>query len=148
MNDYYDTGVLLKLVIQEPESPAVITFVQTRAAPLPLHPLLEYEAKNALRAKRFRKEITARELRESLREMDEYIRLGRFERITLDLLKALDEAERLSAKITPATGCRAIDLLHISIARQLSCQNFVSLDVRQLRAAQAAGFRIVNPCKP
>src|SRR5881397_296463 len=99
MNDYYDTGVLLKLVIQEPESPAVITFVQTRAAPLPLHPLLEYEAKNALRAKRFRKEITARELRESLREIEEYIRLGRFERITLDLLKALDAAEGLSAKI-------------------------------------------------
>ena len=31
MNDYNDTSVLLKLVIQEPESPAVITFVQTQA---------------------------------------------------------------------------------------------------------------------
>ena len=47
MNDYHDTG-LLKLVIQEPESPSVITFVQSRAALLLLHPLLEYETKNAL----------------------------------------------------------------------------------------------------
>jgi predicted nucleic acid-binding protein len=66
-------------------------------------------------------------------------------RRTVDWTAALAEARRLAEAHTAATGCRTLDLLHIAIARQWDCTEFLSLDDRQLRTAKAAGLAVVDP---
>ncbi len=53
MNTYYDTGILLKLCTEEPESPAVRDFVTGRGEPIRVSELRLAECVSALRLKQF-----------------------------------------------------------------------------------------------
>jgi predicted nucleic acid-binding protein len=141
---FFDTGVVLKLVIEEPLSPLTRAFVIRRGVPVPLSLLIELEIENALQALRFRREITAEQLAGSRGLVTEMIRRGRFEKIDLSLDEIGREAFSLVPLVTAKTGCRTLDLMHIATAKLLGACEFVSTDKRQIEAAKLCGFKIVN----
>ncbi len=141
---FFDTGVALKLVIEEPLSAVTRAFVARRKAPVLFSLLIELEIENALQALRFRREITAGQLAGSRDLVAELVRRGRFEKIDLSLDSIAREALSLAAVVTAKTGCRTLDLMHIATAKLLGAGEFVSTDKRQIEAARLCGLKAVN----
>ena len=139
---YFDSGVIVKLYVPEPSSPDAVRLVTAGPPPAPLTDWQALEVRNALRLKRFRGEITARELRSALRAFAEDERLGRWQRPVLDLAETVRRAESLSARHAPALGCRTLDILHVAAATVLGVRDFVSFDGRQRQLARKVGLRV------
>ena len=140
---YFDTGVLAKLYCTEPDSAQAVELVQRYAPPFPFTHWQELEIKTAFRLKVFRREMSVRELRNGLRNLEVDIEQNVWLRPECDLTAVLHEAERLSARYAAALGCRTLDILHVAAARVLRIQDFVTLDVRQGKLARKAGLRVV-----
>lgn len=78
MRAYFDSAVIVKLYVQEANSPDAVALVSAQRGSCPLTPWQEIEVRTAMCLKAFRGEITAEELRNSLGAFDEDIRLGRW----------------------------------------------------------------------
>jgi len=141
---YYDTGVLVKLWVREALSDEVADFVTRRGRAVPFTALHEIETKNALRLKIFRREMNAATLGDAMTMIDEDRTLRRLFAAAPSWTEVFMRAERLSADVTQKTGCRTLDLLHVAAAMVLGCDEFISLDRRQLKAAKAAGLRVTT----
>ena len=144
MKVYYDTGVLLPLYIEEAFSAAVTRLVEDRAEPIAVNLFHEAEFENAARLKLFRLEMSAERVKDILDARDEDILAGRLVRRPVNWPQAFEEARVLSAMSTAKTGCRTLDVLHIAVAVKWGCEWFASADVRQLKAAKAAGLKILE----
>ena len=139
---FFDTGVVLKLVVQEPLSERVLRTVERNRWTVPLTRLIDLEMENALQALFYRKAITGEQL-EGAREMvSELISAGLFRRVELSLDDAAAEAFSLAAIVTPKTGCRTLDLLQVASAKLLRATTFVSTDARQNKAARFLGMKV------
>lgn len=141
---YLDTGLVVKLIVEEPLSGRVRTFLQRRAVAVGYTRLIEIETVNTLHAKHFRKEISALQLKQCLALVEELLREGRFFRPALSLDDVALETLRELPAITAATGCRTLDLMHVASAKLLGWQEFVSSDQRQLQAAAKADLKVVD----
>ena len=64
---YFDSGVIVKLYVPEPNSADAIRLVTSAPPPAPLTDWQVLEVRNAVRLKRFRREITSAQLRAALR---------------------------------------------------------------------------------
>ena len=144
MGPFLDTGVALKLVVAEPLSAKVLSFVTDRRVPVLISRLIELEMETALNAMAFRGLIDANQLAAVKHLILEMVKQGRFVSVALSLDKIASESLRLSPFLTLKTGCRTLDLMHIATARLLGCKEFVSSDQRQLKAAKLAGLRVVD----
>lgn len=142
---YFDTGVLLKLVIEEPLSPAVRRFVATRKIPVFLTLLHESEMENALCALLFRKTITSQQLAGSRNLLNKLRMEGKFRRRDVSLDQAARELLKFAPTVTVETGCRTLDLLHICSALIMGADTLVSTDQRQCDAAKYCGLRVFTP---
>lgn len=141
---FFDTGVVLKLVVEEPLSAVVRAFVATRRIPVPISKLIEVEMENALQAMLFRKQITWEQLAGARTLVQELIRRGRFVRMDVSLDRIAAEALNLAGVVTPVTGCRTLDLMHVATAKLLGVREFVSTDKRQIEAAKLCGLEVIN----
>jgi predicted nucleic acid-binding protein len=139
---YFDSGVIVKLYVTEPNSADAIRLVTSSPPPAPLTDWQAIEVRNALRLKRFRGEITPSQLGAALRAFTQDERAGAWHRPALDLGDALRRAESLSSKLTPALGCRTLDILHVAAALALGVREFASFDGRQRQLAKKAGLRV------
>lgn len=137
---YFDTGVVLKLIVEEPLSARVRSFVETRRAPVLLTKLIEIEIENTLHALFFRGTITDLELTGARRLVADLLRRRLFQRVALSLDKVAAETLRLAPTVTSKTGCRTLDLMHIATATLIGSQEFISTDRRQLEAAKLSGL--------
>jgi len=144
---YFDTGVALKLVVEEPLSPAVRAYVHEMRSPVPVSLLMEVEIENALHALRFRSLITDAQRAGARSLVTQLMEEGRFRAIGLPLDPIARETLSLASLVTARTGCRTLDLMHIATARLLRADIFVSTDKRQLKAAHLCGLAIVNLAK-
>lgn len=141
---YFDTGVALKLVIEEPLSPVVREFVAKQRIPVPFSRLIEVEIENALQALLFRREITGAQLAGARGLVEGLVRKGQFQRVDLSLDKIATETLSLAPIVTSKTGCRTLDLMHVATAKLLGGSEFVSTDRRQIQAAKLCGLRTIN----
>jgi predicted nucleic acid-binding protein len=144
MNTYLDTGVLLPLYIEESFSDRITKIVEARSDPLPLNLFQEVEFENATRLKVFRREITPRHVTQIFKAWNDDIGAGRLIRRPVNWVQALDEARLLGTMVSVKTGCRTLDLVHVAIAVKWGCEWFVTADERQLKAAQAAGLKVLD----
>jgi predicted nucleic acid-binding protein len=62
MDAYFDSAIIVKLYVQEANSPDAIRLVGAYVAPYALTQWQELEVKNAIRLKAFRAEVTAAEM--------------------------------------------------------------------------------------
>ena len=142
---FFDTGVALKLVVEEPMSAAVRAFVAARRVPVPFSRLIEVEIENALQALFFRGAITGGQLAGARSLLGSLVRKGQFRRVELSLDKIAAETLSLAPLVTSKTGCRTLDLMHVATAKLLGAGEFVSTDKRQIAAAAVCGLQVVNP---
>jgi predicted nucleic acid-binding protein len=141
---YFDTGLVLKLLIPEPLSAKVQAFLQKRGVPVPYPRLVELELENTLQAKVFRRELTVGQVRLCREFLSNLLQEGRFFRPPLPWDEVMLDALEMMPTITASTGCRTLDLLHVVSARKLGFREFVTGDRRQAAAARACGLRAVG----
>lgn len=138
---YLDTGLVLKLVVEEPLSEVVRILLQKKRVPVPYTRLVEIEVENTLCAKLFRKEITAQEHKGARNLVQDLLQEGFFFRPKLSLEELFLESLEGMSEATVKTGCRTLDLLHVVSAVILGCSEFVTADKRQAEAAKVYGLK-------
>lgn len=142
MNAYFDSGVIVKLYVQESNSADAIRLVSADNAPCALTHWQEIEVRTALRLKLFRREITVDELRSSLTAFDEDIAAGRWQRPDYALAEVHERAAQLSTRHAAEIGCRTLDIFHVAAALLIGSAVFVSLDDRQRELAKREGLNV------
>jgi predicted nucleic acid-binding protein len=140
---YLETSFLFSLYFRDLNTPSALALVAKMPAPTLITPLCELEAINAFAQRVFRKEMSAVNMANAVRDLQADIRSG-----VLDL-RPLPEAAFVRAKtlaqtLTPKIGVRSADLLHVAAALELGAARLFGFDLRQREAAKAAGLK-VNP---
>jgi predicted nucleic acid-binding protein len=138
---YLDTGLVLKLVVEEPLSDVVQAWLQRKRVAVPYTRLVEIELENTLCAKLFRKEISMLEHKGARNLVQDLLHEGLFFRPKLSLEDLFLEALEGMSEATAKTGCRTLDLLHVVSAGILHCSEFVTSDKRQAEAAKIYGLK-------
>ena len=141
---YFDTGLVLKLVVKEALSAKVHELLSARRLPVPYPLLVQLEFHNALHAKLHRGEISPIQLDACLEMESDFLTEGRFQRVDLDWGRVFLATIRMIPGATASTGCRTLDLLHIATAQQCGAPEFVTGDARQARAARFCGLDVVE----
>jgi len=126
---YFDTSAIVKLGLLEPESQAVIDYLDDQQ-PSPFTSVVaDVEVRRTLERWRALGADTTEHLR------------GFFQ---IDLSR---DVRDLAAKVAP--GLRSLDAIHVATALSLEVDlDFVTYDDRQAAAARAAGLRVVQPGRP
>lgn len=153
MRIYADTSFLVKLLSEEPGGAKAVAEYRRLNHPrlfyLPLHAL---EVENAIRHRAFHERRVrpasdrakiGRERDAALARVDQFLKRGALEEISLDMDSAFTGARELSAAHSERTGARAIDLLHVACALLLESEVFLTSDQRQAALARAEGLRVV-----
>lgn len=123
---YVDTSALVALLIDQPESPALLDWLDRTPAALVSSDLLETELRRVA-------------VREGLDQSD-VTRL-------LDgvALAALDRAVYRGAGFLPMPYLRTLDALHLEAAMRLDASAILTYDRRLGEAARAAGLEAIAP---
>jgi len=141
---YLDTGVALRLLITEPLSAKVQSFVSERALPITFARLHELEFEAALQASLFRRALDGHEVAAAKAFLGDQLERGNFVRANLSLDDVFLGSFDLFPRVVPQTGCRTLGVMHIASARLLGVDEFVSTDKRQLKAASLIGLNVID----
>ena len=152
MRVYADTSFLVRLVTEEPGTELAMADYHRLGRPsifyLPLHCL---EVANAVRQRAFhlRRTMPSGERKTIKREtetafglLSKFISRSVFIESSVDMDKAIEVAQALSAKHTERLGCRGFDLLHVALALELECEIFLTADRLQGALARAEGLDV------
>ena len=143
MTTYVDSSVLVAVYVPERFSKAARQAVRA-AAQIPFTYLHELEVRNAFELLVGRKLITRDECRAIQAQLDADLESQRLARVPLDLEGVFTSASDLSRSYTARYLTRSLDLFHVAAAQAIRCATFVSADDRQLAAAKATGFNVVD----
>ena len=143
MNTYFDTSIIVKSFVLEPDSPAALEILETAGEPFVFSHLHEIEIPNAIRLKRFRGEITRAQESAAIRAFHADVDAGRMARSTYDLEAVFIRAEQLSSRHSGDIGTRSLDVLHVAAALESGCTIFASFDERQRKVAALAGLAVI-----
>jgi predicted nucleic acid-binding protein len=122
---YFDSSAILKLAKEEPESLALVDYLEHAVIEASTSVLGELEVLRNLRRHRLE---------------DEHAVTGFY------LLAMDDEVRRKAAEVGGAT-LRSLDAIHLATALAIGDRDvqFVTYDDRQAEAARAAGLTVVQP---
>lgn len=148
MKIYYDTGVLLKLYTEEPESAAVRAFVIEAGEALPFLGLHQSECSSALHLKAFRGECSIEQANQALGDIDEDLRSGVLEQMRPEWESLWEKTFELTQAHSSITGCRTLDTLHIAATLHLGFRHLATSDQRQSSLARRVGLRVFDPTTP
>jgi predicted nucleic acid-binding protein len=141
---YWDTSVILKLYVDEPDSMDWQRMAVSSEPPLRSSSLALSELAHALkqleRAKRIRKNA-ASALHNQFRTD---VEAGRFVLLPLGQ-DVIDLSVDFALK---AGGLRTLDGLHLASARLLRCSRMATGDNRLAQVAETAGFQLVSVDRP
>lgn len=140
---YFDSGVLLKLYLPEPNSVQAVALVQAVSSSPVLTPLHVLEMRSAIRQKQGRNEVTDAECQALLADFDQDIASGFYVRVTPAWDNIFAHAETLSSQHTVSTHCRTLDTLHVALALEIGATEFCIFDQRQAAMARLAGLTVV-----
>lgn len=141
MRAYFDSSVIVKMYVPEPNSKEAASLIRRSGSGLPFSQLHENEVRNAIRLKRRRAEVSHEEAETAFRRMQEDLAEGRLSRPQVDWGQAWAKTDELSARHSHQVNCRTLDTLHVALAAVLGFKEFVSFDERQRALATAAGLR-------
>ena len=147
MKIYYDTGILLKLYLNEPDSSRVRRYVVERGNALLINSFHQAEMTSAIQLKVFRKECSQAQARVTLEHIEADRRENVLIQTTLDWNQAWSKCVELSTAHSRSTGCRTLDTLHLACAVIIETDRFVTSDERQIRLAKRIGMDVVNPVR-
>lgn len=142
MSAYFDSAIIIKLYVQEINSPHAIALVSGYPAPVPLTTWQALEVKNAIRLKAFRKEITPGEMTQSIAAFEQDVTSKRWLRPDYDVATIEQKAEELSASHAATLGCRTLDIIHVAAALVIGVNAFITFDNRQAALAKLSGLPV------
>jgi len=139
---YLDTSSLLKLLIPEPESPAVHAAVMPEAEVV-VSPLAELETLIQFRALWLGGELTAPQQKRSLARM---VEMRREKPFAFPQLPGTAFATAIRQHLAAGRlHCRAFDRLHLAAMEELALNRLMTHDMSQAAAARALGFEVLVP---
>lgn len=141
---YFDTSVLLKLYLREPNSPQAVALVRKKGEVPLLSGLHRVEMKGAITQKQARGEITETERAAVLASLDRDLAAGVFADVVVSWPAVFAKAEEFATAHVGTTLCRSLDLLHVALASELGAAEFCTLDQRQTAMARAVGLIVVS----
>ena len=142
MTDYADSSFLVALYLPETHAAAAQRSLRRLPQPLGVTPLHELEVRNAMRLRRFRREISESEYEAALADWTADHAAGVLAALVIPWPATWREAERLSATQTATLGCRSLDLLHVACALAVSAKTLLTFDDRQRQLAVVAGLKV------
>ena len=143
MKIYFDTALIVKLYVREQTSPRAIELFSTAQAP-PLCHWQRFEARNAIRLKAFRGEITSQQMVGSLANFDADIGARVWRPASVDTEQLFRRAEGLSEAHASRLGVRTMDTVHVAAALLLGSELMATLDSRQAQLAVAVGLQVIG----
>jgi hypothetical protein len=141
---YFDTSVITKWYIPEPDSVAALRLRARFSPPAVMTHLHRVELVTAWHLKVFRRELARGIVEQALRHLDADTAAGLWEVPAYDLIDVFAEAEALSRRHTSISGARSLDILHVAAAVVLGLSVFVTHDDRQAKLAKATGLRVTT----
>jgi predicted nucleic acid-binding protein len=138
---YLDASVVFSLHFRDCNSIEALHLVGTANQTLMVSALCEMETINAFGLRVFRGEMSEGNMDNAVRDLESDLRSGLMQWRPIPEA-AFTRAKALSRKITPSTGVRAADLLHIAAALELGAKTIYTLDQKQHKAAQAVGLKV------
>lgn len=141
--DYPDTSFLVSLYLDDQNGEVATTYAEEHGGPLLFTPLVRIEMANAFRLWQFRKILTAAKVRSIFRDVAEDVAGGFLRETPVAWADLLIAAEQLSARYTPRTGNRTLDILHVAAAEALGAKQFLSFDQRQRKLAERTGLTVL-----
>jgi predicted nucleic acid-binding protein len=138
---YLDASVVFSLHFHDRNTVEALNLVGAATEPLLISALCEMEAINAFALRVFRGEMSTRNMDIAVRDLESDLRFGIMEPKPVPEA-AFARAKKLSREITPSTGVRAADLLHIAAALELGAKTIYTFDQKQHRAAKAVGLTV------
>jgi predicted nucleic acid-binding protein len=139
---YFDTSVITKWYLPEPDSAQALRVRARFAPPAVLTHLHRVELVTAWHLKVFRQEISLGIVEQAWGHVQADIATGLWEPPAYDLVDVYAQAESISRQHTATLGVRSLDILHVAAAIVLGASAFVTHDDRQARLARAAGLRV------
>jgi predicted nucleic acid-binding protein len=138
---YLDASFVFSLYFHDSNTDKALEFVSVATEPLLVSDLCEMETINAFALRVFRGEMSMRNIDTAIKDLESDLGTG------ILVWKPMPEAamarsKELSRKITPVTGVRAPDLLHIATALELGVSSMSTFDQKQRQAALAAGLAV------
>lgn len=142
MTVYFDTSVITKWYLPEPDSDAALRVRARFAPPAVLTHLHRVELVTAWYLKVFRREIAKAIIDQALGHVEDDVAVGLWRLPDYNLLDVYSQAEALSRRRAATLGVRSLDILHVAAAIVLGATTFVTNDDRQERLAKVAGLRV------
>ena len=138
---YIDSSSLLKLLWNEPESPAVREAVAREHAVV-VAALTELEVSVQLRAKRLAGAIPKRRYDAYAAQLLSFRSMAPFE-----FLEVPGTVFRLAIEQHQVTAvhCRSLDRLHLACMQELGVRRLMTNDAKQAAAAHAMKLQVVSP---
>ena len=140
---YFDSGVLLKLYLSEPNSAQAVALVQEQGGLPPITALHRLEMKAAFGQKHGRGEITETERKAVLASFENDLAAGIFAGTNPTWADVFTKAENLATAHAATNLCRSLDTLHVALALEVGATEFCTFDGRQAMMAKAAGLVVV-----
>ena len=134
-----DTSFLASLYGSDINTPAAARFMPTPGNRYFVSTFTQLETINAMQLQVFRKQISAAEARNALRNFDSDLAAGILDLVPLPDA-AISRAQDLSRQTTAKMGTRSADILHVAAALELHMDGLCSFDVQQRKLAQAMGL--------
>jgi predicted nucleic acid-binding protein len=143
---YADTSFLASLyIITDNRHGDAVAVAQTWKTPprLPLTPFGMVELSNVLARLQYKGLMHQGEARAIERLVREELEAGVLESQPLRAYQWLAATLDVVKNVTPCTGTRTLDAMHVALARISGARTFISFDKNQRTAAKAAGFDLV-----
>lgn len=141
MSGYADTSFVVSLYVPDVHSRAAIATISRVREPLLITGFVEVELCNALKLRRFRKDLTAAQVKAAAQAFEQDRQTGIFSLQALPFA-AFEKAKVLARRHTALLGTRSLDLIHVASALTLGASGFFSLDRTQRKLAHAAGLSL------
>lgn len=145
MAAYLDTGLLIKIYVNEPDSAKALALVESLSGPLLFTRFQRAEVVNTLRCKQGRRELTGADVAKVLADIRADLRSGFLLFREPDWSRVFAGTVRLSNAHAAKTLCRTLDAIHVAQALQLGAAVFATKDDRQCAFAKAAGLKVLVP---
>lgn len=144
MRPYFDSGVITKWYIPEPNTADALALRDRFDPPVWLTSLHRIELTAAWRLKVFRKEVPAFTITGVLADFHADVAQGIFITPSVQDAEVSRLAEDLADQYSAVLGTRSLDILHVAWALAAESTHFITGDERQARLAEAVRLPVVR----
>ncbi len=140
---YFDTSLIVGRYIPQENGTRFAIEASEQCETILVSEFTVLEAKNALRAACFRKEISSEELTMALEALQDDLSNSNLTLIELDANLVFQVTDQIAHSVIPAQGGRTLDLLHLGYAMLLEVDHFATADKRQAACAESQGLEVL-----